>query len=190
MAAEEFDIQRKYEKRKEEERQREKGIVEDKKRVVQVIKLFAPAGGAKSGPPLGPVLGQHQINTNDFCKEFNRLTADMDPSLVVPAFLFKKADRTFDIKLRDVTTMHYVAAARKFRRVKKDQNYYNISMTATRSLAIKKFSDTLRNGSALALDFPFFKALKTVLGTYASAKIRFRVLRRRRRKKNVTETKS
>ena len=35
------------------------------------IKLKVPAGEAKSGPPLAPILGQHQVNLMEFCKLFN-----------------------------------------------------------------------------------------------------------------------
>lgn len=122
MAAEEFDIQKKYERKKEEERQREKGIVEDKKRVVQVIKLYVSPNSAKPGPPLGPILGQAQINTNEFCSQFNKLTEKMDPQLVLPVILYKKADRTFDITLRAPTTSFYIRRLRRklseLRRVK------------------------------------------------------------------------
>jgi len=35
------------------------------------IKLKIGAGEAKSGPPLAPILGQHQVNLMEFCKLFN-----------------------------------------------------------------------------------------------------------------------
>jgi ribosomal protein L11 len=38
------------------------------------IKLRVNAGEAKSGPPLAPILGQHQINLMEFCKTFNLLS--------------------------------------------------------------------------------------------------------------------
>jgi len=38
------------------------------------VKLRLNAAEAKSGPPLAPVLGQHQINLMEFCKNFNLLS--------------------------------------------------------------------------------------------------------------------
>lgn len=41
------------------------------------IKLFIPAGGAAATPPFGPILGQYGINTVQFCKDFNDVTAGL-----------------------------------------------------------------------------------------------------------------
>lgn len=38
------------------------------------IKLRLNSAEAKSGPPLAPILGQHQINLMEFCKTFNLLS--------------------------------------------------------------------------------------------------------------------
>lgn len=38
------------------------------------VKLRVNAAEAKSGPPLAPILGQHQINLMEFCKNFNLLS--------------------------------------------------------------------------------------------------------------------
>ena len=50
------------------------------------IKLLIPSGQAKSGPPLAPILGQHQVNLVEFCKLFNAKTNDQY-SLNVPVRL-------------------------------------------------------------------------------------------------------
>ena len=41
------------------------------KKVVNVLKLQIPAGGANPSPPVGPALGQRGINIMEFCKAFN-----------------------------------------------------------------------------------------------------------------------
>ena len=41
------------------------------------IKLKVGAGEAKSGPPLAPILGQHQVNLVEFCKLFNAKSLDL-----------------------------------------------------------------------------------------------------------------
>lgn len=40
-----------------------------------MFRLVAPAKQARPGPPLAPILGQHQIKVADFITEFNRQTA-------------------------------------------------------------------------------------------------------------------
>ena len=45
------------------------------KKVVGFIKLQIPAGQANPAPPVGPALGQHQVNIMAFCQAFNAQTA-------------------------------------------------------------------------------------------------------------------
>jgi hypothetical protein len=170
MAAEEFDIQKKYERKKEEERQREKGIVEDKKRIVQIIKLYAPAGAATAGPPIGPILGQHQLNTALFCKDFNALTAKMDPAYIIPVFVVKRADKTFEIILRNVATHSYLKSGLSLLHVRSIGLGYGISYLNAFSTIMKKFSDFKKQQKFFYFDIR--KAIKLVYGTMYSCKIR------------------
>jgi ribosomal protein L11 len=167
MAAEEFDIQKKYERKKEEERRKEKGIIEDKKRIVHVIKLYACPGAAKPGPPIGPILGQHQLNTNDFCKEFNKLTEKMDSSLVLPVLLFKKADRTFDILLRAPTLSYYISSLRAS--AKKTSKGILITAAFQNIIAKKYFYFRQDKKNIFISDF---KYVKSALGSLRSAKLK------------------
>jgi len=45
------------------------------KKVVGFIKLQIPAGQANPAPPVGPALGQHQVNIMAFCQAFNAQTS-------------------------------------------------------------------------------------------------------------------
>jgi len=63
------------------------------------LKLQIEAGKANPAPPIGPALGQHGINIQDFCKKFNEATKDMIGD-VVPADITIYEDRSFDFKLR------------------------------------------------------------------------------------------
>jgi ribosomal protein L11 len=170
MAAEEFDIQKKYERKKEEERQREKGIVEDKKRIVQLIKLYAPAGAATAGPPIGPILGQHQLNTALFCKDFNALTAKMDPTYTIPVFVVKRADKTFEIMLRNVATYSYLKSGFSLLQVRSINIGYGVSYLNAFSVVIKKFSDFKKQQKFFYFDIK--KVMKLVYGTMYSCKIK------------------
>lgn len=63
------------------------------------IKIIVPAGEAKSGPPLGPILGQHQINLMEFCKEFNKVTSSYKPGIPLAVKVMKSRDNKFKMKI-------------------------------------------------------------------------------------------
>ena len=63
------------------------------------LKLAIQAGQANPAPPVGPALGQHGINIQDFCKRFNDATKEMMGD-VVPAEITIYEDRSFDFKLK------------------------------------------------------------------------------------------
>lgn len=64
------------------------------KKVVGLIKLQIPAGKATPAPPVGPALGQHQVNIMDFCKAFNARTASKD-GLIIPVVITVYQDRSY-----------------------------------------------------------------------------------------------
>ena len=64
------------------------------KKVTGYIKLQIPAGKATPAPPVGPALGQHGVNIQQFVKEFNERTAK-DAGLIIPVVITVYADRTF-----------------------------------------------------------------------------------------------
>jgi len=69
------------------------------KKVKTILKLQIEAGKANPAPPVGPALGQHGINIQDFCKQFNDETKDMTGD-IVPAEITVFEDRSFTFKLR------------------------------------------------------------------------------------------
>lgn len=64
------------------------------KKVVKLVKLQIPAGKANPAPPVGPALGQAQVNIMGFCKEFNARTADQ-AGLIIPVVISVYEDRSF-----------------------------------------------------------------------------------------------
>jgi large subunit ribosomal protein L11 len=69
------------------------------KKIKTVLKLQIEAGKANPAPPIGPVLGQHGIGIQDFCKQFNDATKDMGND-IVPAEITIYEDRSFTFKLK------------------------------------------------------------------------------------------
>ena len=65
------------------------------KKLVNVLKLQIPAGGANPSPPVGPALGQVGLNIMDFCNAFNDKTKEMEKGLKVPVEITVFEDRTF-----------------------------------------------------------------------------------------------
>ena len=69
------------------------------KPVKTIIKLQIPAGQANPAPPIGPALGQHGLNIQDFCAKFNEATKEMS-GYIIPVEITVYEDRTFDFKLK------------------------------------------------------------------------------------------
>ena len=64
------------------------------KKVKKVVKLQIQAGKANPAPPVGPVLGQAQVNIQQFCVQFNDRTKDMVGN-IIPVVITVYEDRTF-----------------------------------------------------------------------------------------------
>jgi len=69
------------------------------KPIKTIIKLQVPAGQANPAPPIGPALGQHGLNIQDFCAKFNEATKEMTGD-IIPVEITVYEDRTFDFKLK------------------------------------------------------------------------------------------
>ncbi len=64
------------------------------KRVARKLKLQITGGQANPAPPVGPALGQAQVNIGEFVKQFNDATRDQMGQLV-PVEITVFEDRTF-----------------------------------------------------------------------------------------------
>jgi large subunit ribosomal protein L11 len=66
------------------------------KKVTTYVKLQIEAGKATPAPPVGPALGQAQVNIMEFCKQFNARTQNKEMAgLIIPVVITVYADRTF-----------------------------------------------------------------------------------------------
>ena len=64
------------------------------KKITGQIKLQIPAGQANPAPPVGPALGQAQVNIMAFCKEFNAATKDKG-GMIIPVVITVYQDKSF-----------------------------------------------------------------------------------------------
>jgi large subunit ribosomal protein L11 len=74
-----------------------------KKRVLAVVKIQLPAGGATPAPPVGTALGPHGVQTMDFCKQYNAATENQRGS-IIPVEISIYEDRTFSFVLKTPPT--------------------------------------------------------------------------------------
>ena len=66
------------------------------KKVTGYVKLQIAAGKATPAPPVGPALGQAQINIMEFCKQFNARTNQKEmEGLIIPVVVSVYNDRSF-----------------------------------------------------------------------------------------------
>jgi len=64
------------------------------KKIKALIKLQIIGGQANPAPPVGPALGQHGLNIQEFCQKFNEKTKDRMGD-VVPVEITVYEDRTY-----------------------------------------------------------------------------------------------
>lgn len=77
-----------------------------------IVKLQIQGGKANPAPPVGPALGQHGLNIQDFCAKFNERTKDMMGD-VVPVEISVYEDRTFEFILKTAPAAELLKKAAK-----------------------------------------------------------------------------
>ena len=69
------------------------------KKITTYVKLQIEAAKATPAPPVGPALGQAQVNIMEFCKQFNARTQNKEMAgLIIPVVITVYVDRTLDRK--------------------------------------------------------------------------------------------
>lgn len=69
------------------------------KKVKTIVKLQIKAGAANPAPPVGPALGQHGLNIQEFCTKFNAATKDLGGD-IIPVEITVYEDRSYAFKLK------------------------------------------------------------------------------------------
>jgi len=70
------------------------------KAIKTVLTLQIPAGQANPAPPVGPALGQHGLNIQEFCTRFNEATKNKIGD-IIPVEITVYIDRTFDLTFKE-----------------------------------------------------------------------------------------
>ena len=85
------------------------------KKILTVIKLQIPAGQATPAPPVGPALGQHGLQIQDFCSKFNDATKDKMGD-IVPVEITVFEDRTFTFITKTPPAAELIKKAAKIKK--------------------------------------------------------------------------
>lgn len=70
-----------------------------------------PAGMATSAPPLGPMLGQRNINIANFIRDFNERTANIKKGIPLPTRCIATSDKTFDLEIHSPPAVYFLKQA-------------------------------------------------------------------------------
>ncbi|KAL4709844.1 hypothetical protein ACJJTC_000331 [Scirpophaga incertulas] len=75
------------------------------------LRTNIPAGMAAAGPPLGPMLGQRNINIAAFCKDFNEKTSNIKQGIPLPTRVRVNADRSYQLVINQPPASYFLKQA-------------------------------------------------------------------------------
>ena len=81
------------------------------KKVTGQVKLQIAAGKATPAPPVGPALGQAQVNIMEFCKQFNAATQEMEKGTPLPTVITVYQDKSFTFITKTPPATHFLKEA-------------------------------------------------------------------------------
>jgi len=85
------------------------------KKILTKIKLQIPAGQANPAPPVGPALGQHGLNIQEFCTKFNDASKDKMGD-IIPVEITVYEDRSYDFTMKTPPAAELI---KKYAKIKK-----------------------------------------------------------------------
>ena len=113
------------------------------KKVETVIKLQAPGGQATPAPPIGPALGQHNVNIGQFVSQFNERTIDL-AGMPVPVVISIYNDRTFTFVVKSppaASLLKEAAQIAKGSGVPNKEIVGSVTIEQVRKIAERKMAD-------------------------------------------------
>lgn len=132
------------------------------KKITTVIKLQIPGGKANPAPPIGPALGQHGVNIQEFCGAFNEKTREMGGD-IVPVEITVYEDRSFTFIMKTSPAAELIKKALNLKKgsgVPQKDKVGVLSKTQLREIAEKKMPDLNANDVE--------QAMKIIAGTARS----------------------
>lgn len=113
------------------------------KKVKTIIKLQIPAGKANPAPPIGPALGQHGLNIQEFCTKFNNETKDKGGDIIpVEITVYENRSYTFVLKTPPAAELLKKAAGiQKGSGNPLSQKMGKVTRAQIREIALKKMPD-------------------------------------------------
>ena len=130
--------------------------------IITKLKILAPGGKATPAPPIGPALGQHGVNIQEFVTRFNDMTRDMVGD-IIPVEVTIFDDRSMELVLK---TPPAAELLKKAAGLSKGSSKPNLDKVGTvtqaqiREIAERKMEDL----SARDIE----AAMKTIAGTARS----------------------
>ena len=123
------------------------------KEIKAKIKLQAPGGQATPAPPIGPALGQHNVNIGQFVSQFNERTREYN-GMPLPVVITVYGDRTFDFIVKSppaAALLKEAAQIAKGSGVPNKEKVGKVTRAQVREIAAQKMKD-LNAGSAAAAE--------------------------------------
>lgn len=111
--------------------------------ILTTLKIQAPAGKATPAPPVGPALGQHGLNIQDFVNRFNEMTKDLGGD-IIPVEITVYVDRTFSLKLKTPPAAELLKKAAKVSKGSSAPNMEkvgSVTKAQVKEIAERKMSD-------------------------------------------------
>jgi len=113
------------------------------KKILTKIKLQIPAGQANPAPPVGPALGQHGLNIQEFCSKFNDASRDKMGD-IIPVEITVFEDRTYTFIMKTPPAAELI---KKYAKIKKGsgkpltEKVGTLTQEQLKEIAIAKMSD-------------------------------------------------
>ena len=123
------------------------------KKLLTQIKLQIPAGKANPAPPVGPALGQHGLNIQDFCNIFNDKTRELG-NTIVPVVINVYEDRSFDFIMKTAPAAELIKKAAGIKGgsgVPQKNKVGKLTKTQLKEIAEKKMEDLNANDVEAAM---------------------------------------
>ena len=113
------------------------------KEITAKIKLQAAGGQATPAPPIGPALGQHNVNIGQFVQQFNERTKEYNGT-PIPVVITVFADRTFTFVTKSppaAALLKEAAQVAKGSGVPNKEKVGTVTADQVRQIAQKKIKD-------------------------------------------------